>query len=113
MSSRSSNSPSGSKNASTEGNRNRNSSGDRFSRQNSKDTNITILSNQRYSAKDVVNMNPNGTSVRFSRQNSNGILKTRSQLKSCTSDYVSDYEENFEEEARVFLTFKEDQITED
>ena len=57
-------------------------------------------------------MNPNGTTdgARFSRQNSNGILKTRSQLPSCTSDYVSDYEENFEEGPRVSLTLKEYQI---
>ena len=54
-------------------------------------------------------MNPNGTTdgARFSRQNSNGILKTRSQLASCTSDYVSDFDEIFEEEARVSLTLQE------
>ena len=46
-------------------------------------------------------MNPNG--ARFSSQNSNGILKTRS----CTSDYVSDFDEIFEEEARVSLTLQE------
>ena len=107
-SSRSSNSQSGSKNTITEGNRNSSKPGDRFSRQNSKNPNNKRNS---ISAIDVVNMNPNG--AKFSCQNSNGILKTRSQLKSCTSDYVSDYEENFEEEARVSLTFKEDQITVD
>ena len=97
-SSRSSNSQSGSKNTSTEGNRNSSKPGDRFSRQNLKNPN-----NKRnlISAIDVVNMNPNG--ARFSCQNSKGILKTRS----CTSDYVSDFDEIFEEEARVSLTLQE------
>ena len=101
-SSRSSNSQSGSKNTITEGNRNSSKPGDRFSRQNLKNPNNKRNS---ISAIDEVNMNPNG--AQFSWQNSNGILKTRSQLASCTSDYVSDFDEIFEEEARVSLTLQE------